>query len=66
MSNGADWFPLREGLSWVPVFHDRTSVIVMAASGIGCAILILARAGLSLQDNRVGFAFTLLNVIVIN
>ena len=50
----------------MPVFHDRTNVIVMAASGIGCAILILARVGLSLQDNRVGFAFALLTVIVIN
>ena len=50
----------------MPVFHDRTNVIVMAASGIGCAILILARAGLSSQDNRVGFAFALLTVIVIN
>ena len=66
MSSGADWCPLREGLSWVPGFHDRTNVIVMSASGIGCAILILARAGLSLQDNRVGFAFALLTVIVIN
>ena len=66
MSNGADWCPLREGLSWVPVFNDCTNVMVMAASGLGCAILILARAGLSLQDNHVGFAFTLLDVIVIN
>ena len=53
MSNGADWCPLREGLSWVPVFNDRTNVMVMAMSGLGCAILILARAGLSLQDNHV-------------
>ena len=50
----------------MPVFNDRTNVMVMAASGLGCAILILARAGLSLQDNHVGFAFTLLDVIVIN
>ena len=50
----------------MPVFNDRTNVMVMAASGLGCAILILARDGLSLQDNHVGFAFTLLDVIVIN
>ena len=66
MSNGADGFPLREGLSWVPVFHDRTNVMVMSASGIGFAILILAKACLSLQDSRVDFAFALLTVIVIN
>ena len=66
MSNGADWFPLREGLSWVPVFHDRTNVMVMSASGIGFAILILAKACLSLQDSRVDFALALLTVIVIN
>ena len=50
----------------MPVFIDRTNVMVMAVSGLGCAILILARAGLILQDNHVGFAFTLLDVIVIN
>ena len=66
MSNGADGFPLHEGLSWVPVFHDRTNVIVMFASGIGFAILILAKSCLILQDSRVDFAFTLLTVIVIN
>ena len=66
MSNGADWFPLREGLSWVPVFHDRTSVIFMSASGIGFAILILAKACLSLQDSHVDFALALLSVIFLN
>ena len=66
MSNGTDWFPLHEGLSWVPVFHDRTNVIVMSASGTGFAILILAKACLILQDSRVDCAFALLTVFVIN
>ena len=66
MSNGADWFPLREWLSWVPVFHDCTNVIVMSASGIGFSILILTKACLSLQDSRVDFSLALLTVIVIN
>ena len=66
MSNGVDWCPLREGLSGVPVFNDRTNVMVRAASGSGCVFLMLARDGLSLQDNHVGFACTLLDDIVIN
>ena len=31
---------LHEMLSWVPVVHGRTDVIIMSASGIGFAILL--------------------------
>ena len=66
MNGGAGRSALRERLSWVPVVHDHTDVIVMSASGIGFAIFILAKACLSLQDSRVGFAFALHTIIVRN
>ena len=66
MNGGTGRSALRERLSWVPVVHDPTDVIVMFVSGIGFAIFILAKACLSLQDSRVDFALALLTVIVIN
>ena len=40
MNGGTGRSALRERLSWVPVVHDHTDVIVMSTSGIGFAILL--------------------------
>ena len=67
MNGGTGRSALRERLSWVPIVHDHTDVILIFASGIGFAIFfILANACLSLQDGRVGVACALHNIFVRN